>query len=76
MNVSSKNSLASQSKKQTFLIKRENIEALFLWHVETREGYSKIINRLIEENCPEELLVKAKSTPKNSVLFSHMLFYF
>ena len=60
MNVSSKNSLASQSKKQTFLIKRENIEALFLWHVETREGYSKIINRLIEENCPEELLVKAR----------------
>ena len=60
MNVGGKNSLASQSKKQTFLIKRENIEALFLWHVETREGYSEIINRLIEENCPEEIMVKAR----------------
>ena len=60
MNVGNKNSLASQSKKQTFLIKRENIEALFLWHVETREGYSEIINRLIEENCPEEIMGKAR----------------
>ena len=48
------------TRKQTYSIKEENIEALFLWNVETREGFSGIINRLIEENCPKEIMEKAR----------------
>lgn len=48
------------TRKQTYSIKEENIEALFLWNVETREGFSGIINRLIEENCPKEILEQAR----------------
>ena len=53
-------------KKQTYYISEENIEALFLWNVETREGISHLINRLIEENCPKNVMEKAKeNAPEN-----------
>ena len=51
-------------KKQTYYISEENIEALFLWNVETREGISHLINRLIEENCPKNVMEKAKENTK------------
>ena len=51
-------------KKQTYYISEENIEALFLWNVETREGISHLINRLIEENCPKEIVDKARKIVK------------
>ena len=51
-------------KKQTYYISEENIEALFLWNVETREGISRLINRLIEENCPKEVMEKARENIK------------
>ena len=51
-------------KKQTYYITEENIEALFLWNVETREGISHLINRLIEENCPKEVMEKARENMK------------
>lgn len=47
-------------KRQTYYITSQNIEALFLWNVETREGISHLINRLIEENCPKNIMKKAK----------------
>lgn len=56
-------SLANQ-KRQTYYIKHENIEALFLWNVETREGLSHLVNRLIEENCPKEIMEKAIENKK------------
>ena len=37
---------------------------IFLWNVETREGISHLINRLIEENCPKEIMEKAKENTK------------
>ena len=51
-------------KKQTYYISEENIEVLFLWNVETREGISRLINRLIEENCPKEVMEKARENIK------------
>ena len=53
-------------KKQTYYISEENIEALFLWNVETREGISHLINRLIEENCPKEVMEKAKENVRRN----------
>ena len=55
-----KNRQSQLVKRQTYYIKEENIEALFLWNVETREGISNLINRLIEENCPKNIINKAK----------------
>ena len=58
--VKEKSKQSQPVKRQTYYIKEENIEALFLWNVETREGISNLINRLIEENCPKNIINKAK----------------
>ena len=49
-----------ESKRQTYMISEKNIEALRCWNYRTREGYSAIINRLIEENCPAEYKQEAE----------------
>ena len=51
---------AAESKRQTYMINEKNIEALRCWNYHTREGYSAIINRLIEENCPAEYMQEAE----------------
>lgn len=54
----------TESKRQTYMISEQNIEALRCWNYHTREGYSAIINRLIEENCPAEYMQEAESNLK------------
>ena len=55
---------SAESKRQTYMINEKNIEALRCWNYHTREGYSAIINRLIEENCPIEYMQEAESNLK------------
>ena len=55
----------TDSKRQTYMISEKNIEVLRCWSYHTREGYSAIINRLIEENCPTEYMIEAENNLKD-----------
>ena len=47
---------------KTYSIDTVNAEALRIWAFENNEKYSQILNRLIEENCPKEIMRKAEKT--------------
>lgn len=49
---------------KTYSIDAINAEALRIWAFENNEKYSQILNRLIEENCPKEIMDRAKKNSK------------